>query len=302
ESRRRKKGVNICRNDRQISLRKTTFFLSLGGGQLAPVYPNIADNAKILEVIAGKDENDTTSSYNKIGNYSIKSEIKEKFKIAYFEENLEHEKLDLEIKSKFLETISTLKNCGHMVNSKKFELADYLVPCYYVLTTAEASSNLARYDGIKYAYRASSMEDYFSQISETRSQAFGSEVKRRIMAGTYVLSENVEDDFYKKAQKIRRLIFDETKKIFMDYDFIILPTTPTTAFSFGEKFRDATSMYLEDIFNVQANLSGVPAISIPLGKHSNGSPFGIQIYADSFEEQKLYQFANYLNDKIISNL
>ena len=267
--------------------------------QIGVISKNIDDNAIILEIIAGFSKNDTTSSAIPVGKYSKLSQFKEKVKIAYFEEALAHPKLDYEIKDKTFEIIQKLKNNGHIVDSLRFEYIDYLVPCYYVLTNAEASSNLSRYDGIKYGYQSDFTNDYKSQITKSRTESFGSEVKQRIIAGTYILSKS--ENLYIKAQKLRHLIFDKTKNILKEYSFIILPTTPTTAFGFDENCRDATSMYLEDIFSVQANLSGIPAISIPLAKHSNGLPFGVQIYANSFEEQKLYDFANYLKNNIISD-
>ena len=166
---------------------------------------------------------------------------------------------------------------------------DYVVPAYYVLTTAEASSNLARYDGIHYGYRSSEAQDLESIYRKSRTEGFGKEVKRRIMLGTFVLSAGYYDAYYSKAQKVRRLIKEKTENILREYDQILLPTTPGTAPKIGEKIDDPIAMYLEDIFTVQANLTGLPAISLPLGSHSNGLPFGIQLIGKPFEELTLLQ-------------
>jgi aspartyl-tRNA(Asn)/glutamyl-tRNA(Gln) amidotransferase subunit A len=163
-----------------------------------------------------------------------------------------------------------------------------------VLTTAEASSNLSRYDGVHYGYRSPNATDLESTYKKSRSEGFGKEVKRRIMLGTFVLSSGYYDAYYSKAQKVRRILQDKTKEILSNYDFILLPSTPGTAFEFGQKSADPVAMYLEDIFTVQANLIGVPAISLPLGKHSNGMPFGVQLMANMFEEEKLLAFSNEL--------
>ncbi len=269
--------------------------------QISPMTKNIEDAALVLEVISGKDNFDATASSELVPNYydEVKNFdfSKKKLKIAYLKETIEHKGLDKEIKNKILNIIKDLKNLGHNLKDIEFPYLDYLVPTYYVLTTAEASSNLARYDGIHYAYRSSKKsKNLKDNIIKTRSEAFGKEVKRRIMTGTFVLSAGYYDAYYSKAQKVRRLIFDKTMDIFKDYDFIILPTTATTAFKFGEKGENPVSMYLEDLFTVHANLAGIPAISVPVGKHSNGMPFGIQIYAPHFHESKMMAFANYLNN------
>ncbi|HVT83899.1 MAG TPA: Asp-tRNA(Asn)/Glu-tRNA(Gln) amidotransferase subunit GatA [Chitinophagaceae bacterium] len=260
---------------------------------------NIADVSKTLEVIAGPDEYDSTVSQKQVEKYSSALNEKKKFRFAYFPEALEHPSLDAEIASSIKNSIEKLKNEGHAVNPVSFELLDYIVPAYYVLTTAEASSNLSRYDGIKYGYRTSGegleLEEFYKR---TRTEGFGKEVKRRIMLGTFVLSAGYYDAYYTHAQKIRRQLIDKMNEIFRDFDFIMLPTAPTTAFKLGEKINDPVAMYLADIYTVMANLTGVPAISIPLFHHSNGMPFGLQLMAKRFDELSLLQIAQQLMDAV----
>jgi aspartyl-tRNA(Asn)/glutamyl-tRNA(Gln) amidotransferase subunit A len=167
------------------------------------------------------------------------------------------------------------------------------VPTYYVLTTAEASSNLSRFDGVHYGHRSEVAKGVEETYVLSRTEGFGKEVKRRIMAGTFVLSHGYYDAYYTKGMKVRRVLKDKTKAIFSQYDFLLLPTTPDTAFEAGS-LTDPIQMYLQDIFTVHANLTGNPAISIPLGHHSNGLPFGIQLMADDFKDQELLNFSQHL--------
>ena len=173
-------------------------------------------------------------------------------------------------------------------------MLEYLVPSYYILTTAEASSNLARYDGVHYGRRSPESTNMDSVYELSRTEGFGPEVKRRIMLGTFVLSAGYYDAYYGKAQKVRRMIFDATRNILKDYDFILTPTTPSTAFGIGEKTGDPVEMYLADIFTVQANITGLPAISLPLGKGADDMPFGFQLIADKFDEAALLSFSRQL--------
>jgi aspartyl-tRNA(Asn)/glutamyl-tRNA(Gln) amidotransferase subunit A len=166
------------------------------------------------------------------------------------------------------------------------------VPTYYVLTTAEASSNLSRFDGVHYGYRSPNATDLESTYKKSRSEGFGKEVKRRIMLGTFVLSAGYYDAYYGKAQKVRNKIRQKTREILAQHDFIITPSTPGTAFEFGKNSTDPIKMYLEDIFTVQANIVGCPAISVPNGTHSNGLPIGLQIMGRDFEEGNLLNLAN----------
>jgi aspartyl-tRNA(Asn)/glutamyl-tRNA(Gln) amidotransferase subunit A len=262
--------------------------------QIGPLTNNVEDAAIILEVISGKDDFDSTVSSKKVEAYSKASFDKKSKKIAYIKECLERDGLDPDVKQFIEEKIITLKKKGHIVEPISFPYLELLVPVYYVITTAEASSNLARFDGIHYGYRTEKDLDLDSTYINSRTEGFGEEVKRRIMLGTFVLSAGYHEAYFTKAQKIRRLIQQKTKNMFESYDFIISPTTPHTAFEIDQKNNNPTAMYLEDIFTVQANLSGNPAISLPLGKHSNGLPIGLQIMADNFKESNLLAFSKYL--------
>lgn len=258
--------------------------------QIGPITKTVEDAALITEVIAGADDYDSTASQQPVPSYTSPSETK-KHKIAYLKDCVEANGLDPEVKTSVLNKLEELKKLGHTVEAVDFPYLDYLVPVYYVLTTAEASSNLSRFDGVHYGYRTSNATDLESTYKKSRSEGFGKEVKRRIMLGTFVLSAGYYDAYYAKGQKVRRLIQQKTFDILKQYDFIVTPSTPGTAFEFGKNSSDPIKMYLEDIFTVQANIAGVPAISVPCGTHSNGLPMGIQIMANYFEEGKLFDLA-----------
>ena len=264
--------------------------------QIGPFTHSIEDMALITEVISGGDEYDTTCSKREVPNLSDNLNLNKKLKLTYFKSYIENDGLDPEVKSRFYEIIEKLKAEGHTVEETEFEYLDYLVPTYYVLTTAEASSNLARFDGIHYGYRSPNATDLESTYKLSRTEGFGKEVKRRIMLGTYVLSAGFYDAYYAKGQKVRRLIKDKTEEVLSQYDFILTPTSPHTPFDIGKQNDDQIKMYLEDIYTAQAPLAGIPAISLPLGQHSNGLPFGIQVMAKSFGEQDLLAFSKYLMD------
>lgn len=261
--------------------------------QIGSLTHNVEDSALITEVIAGHDSHDGTSSSREVDNYSQKLEETKgkKIKIAYLTDCLSSNGLDIEIKNKTLEIIEDLKAKGHTVEGVDFPLLDYVVPNYYILTTAEASSNLSRYDGAHFGYRSPKATDLETTYKFSRSEGFGAEVKRRIMLGTFVLSAGYYDAYYTKGLRVRNIIKTKTEEIFKDYDFIILPTTPSTAFDI-DGIKDPITMYLQDIFTVHANLAGIPAISLPLGEHSNGMPYGIQVMAKSFDDAKLLAFSN----------
>ncbi|MDB0027223.1 Asp-tRNA(Asn)/Glu-tRNA(Gln) amidotransferase subunit GatA [Flavobacteriales bacterium] len=264
--------------------------------QIGPLTNTVEDAALVLEVIAGSDDFDSTVSSSEVEAYSkVVAEQKPK-KIAYIKECLEREGLDPEVKAFIENKIQELQDNGHTVEPISFPYLDLLVPTYYVITTAEASSNLARFDGVHYGYRSENISDLESTYVNSRTEGFGEEVKRRIMLGTFVLSAGYHDAYFTKAQKIRRLIKYNTDKMFEQFDFVISPTTPHTPFKIGQKYKDPTVMYLEDIFTVQANLAGNPAISLPLGKHSNGLPIGLHLMADNFKEADLISFSKYLSD------
>ncbi|MCS6822797.1 MAG: Asp-tRNA(Asn)/Glu-tRNA(Gln) amidotransferase subunit GatA [Cytophagaceae bacterium] len=255
---------------------------------------SIEDAALLLEVVAGRDDYDSTVSSREVPEYTKMLKTSKKYKIGYLRESVESKGVSDEIKKHTLKALELLKKQGHIVEPVQFKLLDYILPTYYILTTAEASSNLSRYDGVRYGYRAEGATDMVSLYKKTRSQGFGKEVKKRIMLGTFVLSAGYYDAYYTKAQKVRRLIKEETDRILSQYDFFITPTTTTVAFKIGEHEGDPLSMYLADLFTVQANLCGLPAISIPNGCDSNGLPIGIQLMTKSFAEQELLAFSKYM--------
>ena len=255
----------------------------------------ITDVANVLEIIAGADDFDSTVSQKKVPKYNQSISAEKKYRIAFFNEALNHPGLDTEISSAINKTIQNLKKDGYTIEPVEFDLLDYIVPAYYVLTTAEASSNLSRFDGVKYGHRTANKEvDLIEFYKQTRSEGFGKEVKRRIMLGTFVLSAGYYDAYFSRAQKVRKLLHDRIKSVFKNYDFIIMPNSPTTAFKIGEKMDDPIAMYLADIYTVMANLVGVPSISLPLYQHSNNMSFGLQVMADSFDELSLLQFSDIL--------
>ena len=259
--------------------------------QIGPLTNTVEDAALLLEVIAGKDKMDSTSSSMQVDDYS--SFIKPvKRKIAVLKDCLEREGLDVEVKQKLESTIQQLQDDGHEITYVSFPYLDFLVPTYYVLTTAEASSNLARFDGVHYGYRTENPENLEDTYIDSRTIGFGDEVKRRIMLGTFVLSAGYNDEYYKKAQQVRRIVQNKTDELLKDFDFILSPTSPHTAFEIGKKKVDPTVMYLEDIFTVHANISGNPAISLPLYTHSNGLPFGLQLLSKDFTEKDLLSFSS----------
>jgi aspartyl-tRNA(Asn)/glutamyl-tRNA(Gln) amidotransferase subunit A len=264
--------------------------------QIGPITSSVEDMAIVLEVIAGVDANDATVSEEPVSNYSNDLQPTGKKKIAVIEDCLSAEGLSPDVKQHTEEAIAKLKSEGHEVEFVSFPYLDYMVPCYYVLTTAEASSNLARYSGLLFGHRSTEAHDLESTFKMSRTEGFGEEVKRRIMAGTFVLSSDYYDAYYTKAQKVRRVIQSETAKILDNFDFIMLPTTPSEAFKLGEKSNDPVAMYLADIFTVQAPLAGIPAISIPTGKAESGMPFGLQLMSKHFEEHELLKMSKYVYD------
>ncbi len=262
--------------------------------QIGILSKNIADAAIVLEVIAGADEFDSTVSAQIVPAYSQAiNAVRAKKKIAYFKETLSHPGLDPEIKNQIENQIEQLRAAGHTVDAIDFDLLNYIVPTYYVLTTAEASSNLSRYDGIRFGHRTSkNVEDLNALNTLSRTEGFGAEVQRRILLGTFVLSAGYFDAYFTKAQQVRQKLVDFTHQVFEQYDFIISPTVPTTAFKIGMEHPSATDIFLADIYTVYANLVGIPGISLPLYTHSNGMPFGLQVMSASFNESALLHFSN----------
>lgn len=255
----------------------------------------VEDVAIVLEVVSGHDEYDSTISALPVPPYfKAVREPQKPYRIGYLKGIDASDGIQEEIRENIGEKIRQLRNAGYDPEPIEFPLMEYILPTYYILATAEASSNLSRFDGVRYGFRSEATTDMHSMYKKSRSEGFGKEVKRRIMLGTFVLSASYYDAYYTKAQKVRRIIRDRTKEIFKNYDFILMPITPTTAFKLGEHTSNPLEMYLGDLFSVQANVVGVPAISIPCGKDKNGLPIGLQIIADDFEEAKLLHFSNLL--------
>lgn len=267
--------------------------------QIGPLTNTIEDAALLLGIMSGKDEYDSTLLQKEAPDYyaEYKNTDTGRLRIAYIKDCIEHTGLDPEIRNHLEKTIASLQSQGHAVEPVSFPFIDYAVPTYYVLTTAEASSNLSRYNGVNYGYRAPEAKDPDAVYKKSRSQGFGKEVKRRIMLGTFVLSTGYYEAYYARGQKVRRIFAEKTNEILKNYDIILLPSTPGTAFPFGQNDIDPVKMYLEDIFTVQANITGLPAISLPLGKHSNGLPFGIQLMARKYDEVTLLAFS----EKLMNN-
>lgn len=263
------------------------------------VFANTVEDAALaLEIIAGKDDFDSTVSQQDVPAYSQLLEEENKvYKIAYFRQALENPALDPEISAQIKSFIKTLTVQGHIVEVIDFEWLDYVVPTYYILTTAEASSNLSRFDGLRFGYQSALPNaDLTTLYKDSRSKGFGKEVQRRIMLGTFVLSAGYYDAYFTKAQQVRQMLSSKTNGIFSNYDAIISPTVPTTAWKFGEKSNNPTEMYLADIYTVFANLVGIPSISLPLFKHSSNMPFGLQVMVSHFHEVSLHRISKKMMD------
>lgn len=252
----------------------------------------IEDSGKILSVISGPDEWDMTAAQMPVSDLSAKKTGDKKWRVAYFDEAFSAAGMDAGVKNLSQKCIEDLENQGVECEKTGFDLLDFVVPTYYVLTTAEASSNLSRYDGIRFGRRAEGANTLEETYILSRSEGFSEEVKRRILLGTFVLSSGFYDAYYQKAQQARQLIRNRILEILGAFDFIVLPTAPTTAWKFGEKSDDPVAMYLADIFTVLANLAGVPAINLPIGFHpENGMPIGIQVLGRPFGEGELLDFS-----------
>ncbi len=266
---------------------------------IGPFSGNVKDAALVLEVMSGHDDNDSTSSVHPVpdlsGNLLLNGK---KLKIGFAKEYL-GEGLSPEIKSTVENLIQKLKSSGFEVKEIELPHTEYTIAAYYILTTAEASSNLARYDGGRYGYRSQNVSSLLEMYKSSRSEGFGNEVKRRIMLGTYVLSAGYYDAYYRKAQKVRRLIKNDFDNAFNEVDIILAPTSPTTAFKIGEKSDDPLEMYLSDIYTTSANLAGIPGINIPIAKSPNGLPIGLQLLSNQFDELNLLKMAYHIQEEII---
>jgi len=254
---------------------------------------HLADLAPILSAVAGPDDYDSTASRQPLDDYAHPLPQDRRFRVAVYREVMDAPSLQPEVRDALHRAVDHLKKLGHSIEVVSFPLLEYLLPTYYILATAEASSNLSRYDGVRFGHRAQAASTLEAMYKQTRSEGFGTEVKRRILLGTFVLSADYHDAYYLQAQKVRRLIREETKRMLRDHDVLLLPTTPTTAFPLGST-ADPLSMYLADIFSVQANVAGVPALSFPYGVDARGLPIGLQVLADDFAEHTLLSFVRNL--------
>lgn len=262
--------------------------------QIGPFAISIEDIAYMMNVIGGYDSHDSTSARIELPDFTtaLNQEIKGTrigIPKEYFSEGL-----DPEIHAAIEKQLHKLEKNGAIVEEINLPHTEYTIATYYILTTAEASSNLARYDGARYGYRTQNARDLIEMYTKSRSEGFGPEVKRRIMLGTYVLSAGYYEAYYRKAQKVRRLIKEDFDKAFQNVDAIITPTSPTTAFRLGEKVDDPLQMYLSDIYTTSANLAGIPGINIPAGKDSRGLPIGMQIMGKQFDEMTLLKISDFI--------
>jgi len=260
--------------------------------QIGPITRDVRDAALLMNVISGHDPRDSTSADAAVPDYTkaLESDVKG-IKIGipkeYFVEGI-----DPEVKAIVEEAIHALKGLGAEHEEVSLPHTEYAVPVYYIIGTAEASSNLARFDGVQYGHRAANTHGMIQMYKKTRGEGFGEEAKRRILLGTFALSHGYYDAYYLRALKVRTLIKQDFDKVFEHCDCIVTPTTPTPAFKIGEKAQDPLSMYLSDIFTISVNLAGIPAISIPCGFTKNGLPVGLQILARPFHEEMLFKVAH----------
>ncbi len=258
--------------------------------QIGPLTRDVRDSALLLSHIAGHDPRDSTSAPVKIPDYqeSLKPDVKG-MRIGLVQE-LMGKGIDPEVKKAVQESAKVFERLGGVVEETSLPSLTYALSVYYLVATAEASSNLARFDGVRYGHRAADVDDILSMYTKTRAEGFGPEVKRRIMLGTYALSAGYYDAYYLKAQKIRTLIKQDFEKAFSKYAVLVMPTSPSVAFQFGEKTDDPLTMYLSDIATIPVNLAGIPGISLPCGMQ-NGLPIGLQILAKHFDEPTLLRAA-----------
>ena len=259
--------------------------------QIGPITKDVYDNAMLLNLITGHDERDTTSANVEKKDYTkaLKNDVKG-LKIGVPKE-FYGEGLEPDVKAKLDEALNKYKELGAEVEEFSLDVAQYSLAAYYIIACAEASSNLGRFDGVRYTYRPKDFNGLWDVYKKSRSEAFGDEVKRRIILGTYVLSSGYYDAYYKKAQKVRTLVMNEFNKAFEKYDVIVTPTSPTVAFDIGGKVDNPLAMYLADICTVSVNIAGLPGISIPCGVDSNGMPVGMQIIGNKFQEETILNAA-----------
>jgi aspartyl-tRNA(Asn)/glutamyl-tRNA(Gln) amidotransferase subunit A len=254
---------------------------------------SVYDAALLLEVTAGVDEFDASMSDAPVEAYSKRLSLKEPGKIAFLDLSHFIQSLDPEIANNYNQCIARWKAQGISLDPISMDWLEYIIPAYYVMTTAEASSNLSRFDGIRYGHRAKDADSIGQVYKKTRTEGFGIEVKRRILLGTYVLSAGFYDAYYQKAQKVRRLIKNKLDEVFATHDALVLPVSPVLPWKIGEKLSDPVSVYLADIFTVLANVGGIPGLSIPSGKSEHGLPIGIQILSKAWDESRLLALGNH---------
>ena len=255
--------------------------------QVGPLAHDVEDLQAVQAVIAGPDDRDNTTSHRPFAT----ADVPAKLRIGYYAQCLDVPGMDPEVRDRTLAEIDRLRAEGHSVVPVELAHADLFVPTYYILSTAEASSNLARYDGVRYGLRVPG-DDPIEMYGRTRSQGFGPEVKRRIILGTYVLSSGYYDAYYLRAQKVRALIARDFQQAFQSCDALLTPTSPTPAFRFGERTDDPLQMYLSDIFTVTANLAGMCGLSLPCGFTAGGLPIGLQVLGNAFAEETILQVAH----------
>ena len=254
--------------------------------QAGPMTNTVEDSALLLQAMSGYDPKDSTSADKKVDNFTSNLTDKVKGLKIGIPKEYRVDKMPTEIDELWKKGIDYLKDAGAIIKNISLQHTMYALPAYYIVAPAEASSNLARYDGVKYGHRAKG-KNLIEMYENTRSEGFGNEVKRRILIGTYVLSSGYYDAYYLKAQKVRQLIKNDFDKAFNDVDAILTPSTPSSAFKIGDKTDDPVSMYLNDIFTVPVNLSGLPAISVPSGYDKNNLPLGLQLIGKPFDEQTI---------------
>jgi len=260
--------------------------------QIGPITNTVEDNAFLLEAISGIDPLDGTSANVDVPKFTeaLTGDIKG-LRIAVPKEYL-GEGVSEEVKNSVLEALKVLESLGAVWEEVSLPHSKYALATYYLLSSSEASANLARFDGVRYGYRTKNADNLIDMYKHTRSEGFGTEVKRRIMLGTFALSSGYYDAYYKKAQQVRTLIKKDFEDVFQDYDVIVGPTTPTTAFKIGENTKDPLTMYANDILTIPVNLAGVPGISVPCGLSEAGLPFGLQIIGKHFDESTVYRVAH----------
>ena len=266
--------------------------------QIGPITKDVEDSAILLNIIAGHDEKDSTSSQKEKKDYT-KSLVKDVkgMRIGILKEYI-GEGINEEVKQAVMQVAKKYEEMGATVEECELNCTEYALATYYIIACAEASSNLGRFDGIRYGYRSENFTNLKELYKNSRSEGFGAEVKRRIILGTYVLSSGYYDAYYKKAQKVRTLVKNQFKKLFEKYDILLTPTSPTTAFNIGEKSNNPLEMYLADLCTVSVNIAGLPAISIPCNVDNEGLPIGVQLIGKQFEEETIFRAAYTLEQEI----